>query len=323
MPLISYAQNAEDVVLYRAFGGKPTGFYIDVGANDPTAGSVTRCFYDLGWRGINVEPAREPFQRLAAARGRDINLNAGLSDRKGSLRFFECVKESTWSTFSAPDARWLRDHRGVEFEERAVPVLTLAQVCEQHASGEIDFLSIDAENHELEVIRGNDWTRWRPRIVVIEDGHSSQTNERGHRTWQDTVLAAGYLLALVDGINRFYVRKEDEALLPRLSVPANATDNFIPYPMVALHRDLTEERQTLASTRQQLQESRMMAEHLRSELEETRARLTPFLELGPAAVAVARKIRNLSVRHPRISGAAKRIARLAFRRKASRKSSGT
>lgn len=182
MQLISYAQNAEDVVLHRTFGGKPTGFYIDVGANDPTFSSVTKCSYDLGWRGINVEPAREPFQRLAAERGRDVNLNAGLSDREGSLRFFECANESTLSTFSAADAHWLRDHLGAEFEERTVPVLTLAQVCARHVGGEIDFLSIDAENHELEVIRGNHWTRWRPRVVVIEDGNSSESGLRNHHS---------------------------------------------------------------------------------------------------------------------------------------------
>jgi FkbM family methyltransferase len=309
MALISYAQNAEDVVLHRAFGGKPTGFYIDVGANDPTVSSVTRCFYDLGWRGINVEPAREPFQRLAAERPRDINLNAGLSDREGILGFFECVRESTWSTFSAPDARWLRDQHDVQFEERVVPVLTLAQVCERHACGEIDFLSIDAENHELEVIRGNDWTRWRPRVLVIEDGHSSQTNERGHRQWQDTVLAAGYLLALVDGINRFYVRKEDEALLTRLSVPANPTDNFVPYRVVALHHELARERELADALRGELKA-------LRGELEATLAHPAALPKFGPVIVALAQRIQNLSLRYPRISAATKRIARLAFQRKA-------
>jgi hypothetical protein len=54
MPLISYAQNAEDVLLWRALGAVQDGFYIDVGANDPQEGSVTKLFYDAGWHGINV-----------------------------------------------------------------------------------------------------------------------------------------------------------------------------------------------------------------------------------------------------------------------------
>jgi FkbM family methyltransferase len=325
MHLISYAQNAEDVVLHRAFRGRPTGFYIDVGANDPTVSSVTRCFYDLGWSGINIEPSRGPFGRLAAERVRDINLNVGLSDREGTLNFFECAAESTVSTFSAADARWLSEHLGLTFEEHQMPVLTLAKVCEQHVRGEIDFLSVDAENHEREVLEGNDWTRWRPRVVVIEDGHSSQGSGRNHRKWQDFILQAGYLLALVDGVNRFYLRKEDEDLLPALSVPANAADNFVPYRMVSLHGELVAERERLAEQGARLAEQgarlaeqgAQLAEQgarlnaLQHELDETRNRLAPYLELGPTAVGVARRLRNLSVRHPRLSAAVKRLLRLA------------
>ena len=75
--MISFAQNFEDVMLYRVFRGQPTGFYIDVGAADPTHRSVTRLFYDLGWRGINIEPRQMFFEELQHARPRDINLDCG------------------------------------------------------------------------------------------------------------------------------------------------------------------------------------------------------------------------------------------------------
>ena len=80
MTMVSYAQNHEDVLLDRAFPrGKP-GFYIDVGANEPVRNSVTKHFYELGWHGINVEPAAHPFALLAAERERDVNLNVAVSD---------------------------------------------------------------------------------------------------------------------------------------------------------------------------------------------------------------------------------------------------
>ena len=56
MRFISYAQNNEDVLLWRALGHVRDGFYIDVGANDPVEHSVTKAFYDAGWRGISIEP---------------------------------------------------------------------------------------------------------------------------------------------------------------------------------------------------------------------------------------------------------------------------
>ncbi|MGH9038853.1 MAG: FkbM family methyltransferase, partial [Acidimicrobiia bacterium] len=102
MTIRSYAQNYEDVLLTRVFPPGLTGFYIDVGANDPVQHSITKRFYDQGWHGINIEPARSPFERLVAARPRDVCLNVGLSDEPGQLSFYELPAESVGgSTFSA------------------------------------------------------------------------------------------------------------------------------------------------------------------------------------------------------------------------------
>ena len=91
MSFISYAQNLEDVVLYRALKHVERGFYIDVGAWHPTIDSVTRAFYDRGWRGINVEPNPEYFQLLREERPKDINLNAAVGTYKGKVVFYEVL----------------------------------------------------------------------------------------------------------------------------------------------------------------------------------------------------------------------------------------
>jgi FkbM family methyltransferase len=279
MPLVSYAQNREDVLLHRALSGQSKGFYIDVGANDPTVCSITRGFYDMGWNGINIEPVRGVFQRLAAQRTRDINLNIGISNCRQTLRFFECISESTLSTFSAASAAWwAAPPHGYVFKEREVPVMTLAQVCEQYVRQPIDFLSIDAEMHERAVIEGHDWKRWRARIVVVEDGISSETGRSCHDQWEPYLLRADYLFAFFDGVNRFYVRKEDEHLLSLLEVPANSNDNFIPYERECLTKEL--------------------------------ARWCGYEELGPVSLMIARKLRELARHYPRVSTAAKRLVRL-------------
>src|SRR2546430_11530274 len=79
----SYSQNGEDVRLARAFSGQPTGFYVDVGAGGPVVDSVTKHFYDRGWRGINVEPDPEAFRLLAEERPRDVSLAVACSDAAG------------------------------------------------------------------------------------------------------------------------------------------------------------------------------------------------------------------------------------------------
>jgi hypothetical protein len=127
--LVSYAQNAEDVVLARVFGDRATGYYLDVGAFAPVEGSVTKHFYDRGWCGINVEPAFGPFERLRSARPRDVNLNVCVSDHGGLATFYECEspERSTLSQDVATQAPNLR------FSSRTVETLTLAELCARHA----------------------------------------------------------------------------------------------------------------------------------------------------------------------------------------------
>jgi hypothetical protein len=102
-------------------------------------------------------------------------------------------------------------------------------VCERHANGvTIDFLKIDVEGWEEAVIRGGDWQRFRPRVVLVE---ATQPNSPrpSHAAWEPLLLEAGYLFAYFDGLNRYYVRKEDEDLLAHFATPPNVFDKFQPY----------------------------------------------------------------------------------------------
>ncbi len=261
MTMISYAQNQEDVLLSRLFPPGRLGFYIDVGANDPVVDSVTKHFYDLGWRGVNIEPALHPFERLLQQRDRDINLNVGLSDKEGSLAFYEFpLALPGSSTFSLTQAEWHHDS-GIPFVEREVPVTTLAKVCEEHVAGTIDFLTIDTEGHERNVLEGGDWSRWRPRVVVVE---ATQPNTRitTHDQWEHVLTGADYLFATFDGLNRFYVRKEDEDLLPALQVPANVHDDFVPFKY---SRAISELRAELTTSTHRLAAARALNEALRAQ----------------------------------------------------------
>ncbi len=273
MRMISYAQNREDVLLDRLFPGPEPGFYIDVGANDPVQHSVTKHFYDRGWRGVNVEPHPACFERLRRERPRDVNLNVGLSDREGTLTFHEALDESGWSTFSAAQAANLRAE-GMALREHPVAVTTLAALCEKYVESgrSIDFLKVDAESHEREVLAGADWRHWRPRAVLVE--------ANGSEAWEPILLDAGYGLATLDGVNRYYLRDEDRGLLPRLATPANVTDEFVPH------------------------------EYLR-QIEELRERLASVGELGPTTLALARRLQRLANRFPRVAAAVKSIRRRA------------
>lgn len=229
MSWISYAQNAEDVRLRRAFTGQPTGFYIDVGANHPVAASITKHLYESGWSGINVEPLPRQFALIQADRGRDINLNVGCSNEKGLLKLYAGRGiASGMSTFTAEEVL-LHQRKGFKFDEITCPVVTLADICQTHVGGRvIDLLSIDVEGHEREVLEGADFARFRPRVVVVEATRPNST-EPTHDRWEHRLLDNGYLFAVFDGLNRYYVRREDEHLIPLLALAPNVFDDFVPY----------------------------------------------------------------------------------------------
>src|SRR6476469_6145990 len=98
MAYVSSAQNQEDILLWRALRNVRDGFYIDVGAADPASLSVTRLFYEQGWRGINLEPNAAYFASLSKARPRDINLPIGAGKQAGQFTFYN-VADSGLSTF--------------------------------------------------------------------------------------------------------------------------------------------------------------------------------------------------------------------------------
>ena len=222
---ISYAQNHEDILLARAFP-KAEGLFLDVGANHPVFHSITKLFSDRGWSGINVEPSPVVFEALRADRPGQINLNGGASDAPGSLAFFESTVYHGWSTFRPDLAEHYRS-LGVAMVERSIPVVTLAEICERHVGDRtIDFLKIDAEGFERQVLLGADFGRWRPRVLLIENSWPE--------TWESLIDGLDYRLAAFDGLNRFYVRAEDPDLLPAFASTVNVLDNFVPYEYVRL-----------------------------------------------------------------------------------------
>ena len=219
--MISYAQNFEDVMLNRVFRDRTDGFYVDVGAADPVNLSVTKWFYDHGWTGINIEPLTEFFEKLEAQRPRDINLNCGAGSISGEALLHE-LSTKEWSSFSENGGA---GNRGPSVATRSVPISTLDSILATHAGERpIDFLKIDVEGWEQEVLRGIDLHRHRPKIILIEavdrDTHAVNSG------WEDLLLGSDYRLVYFDGLNKFYAIAEDREIEKHFAVPPNVFDDF-------------------------------------------------------------------------------------------------
>jgi FkbM family methyltransferase len=165
----SYSQYGEDLIIDGIIGNKTNGFFIDVGANDPIILNNTKRFYDRGWTGINIEPNPFLFKNIIDCRHRDINLNVGIGSQEQILPFY-VLSADTLSTFDRQSAE--RNYR--DLGERIVKTihiqtLPLLKIFETYAKDQIvDFISIDVEGYELEVLKSNNWKRYRPYLLVIE-----------------------------------------------------------------------------------------------------------------------------------------------------------
>ncbi|MFH5805192.1 FkbM family methyltransferase [Alienimonas sp. DA493] len=159
-------------MLWHMFGPHfpATGLYVDVGAHHPVRFSNTKIFYDHGWRGVNIDPLPGSMDLFRRERPEDVNLEVGVAAERGELTY-HLFDEPALNGFD-PALSAERDET-TDFtllETRSVPVVPLRDLLDEHVGPErqIDFLSVDVEGLDAEVLKSNDWSRYRPRIVVAE-----------------------------------------------------------------------------------------------------------------------------------------------------------
>ncbi len=238
MNFISYAQNYEDVMLWRALKHIDKGFYVDVGANHPTQDSVTKAFYDKGWQGINIEPVSQWFKLLQKERPRDINLQIAATNFTGTLSFFEVV-DTGLSTTNFKFAQQHSEKEGYEISSYEVPCKKITQICCDCQVDEIHFLKIDVEGCEQAVLEGIDFSVIRPWIIVVE-ATLPNTQIADHEAWEGLILAANYRYVYFDGLNRFYVADEHYELIQAFETPPNYWDRFTTSGETILHQKVQE-----------------------------------------------------------------------------------
>lgn len=238
---ISYGQNHEDVVLWRAVGGVAAGRYVEVGANHPTRDSITRAFYDRGWSGLTVEPVPAFAALHREERPRDRQIEAAVTDAEADQVTLHVFPGTGLSTLIDDiELRHVDDGRDVEeFTVRTARLDALLEAT-GWGRGDIQFMVVDVEGAEARVLSTIDLTAWRPWVLVIEATLPNST-ESSSSEWEPDVLAAGYEFCLFDGVSRFYVAKEHADLMPALSYPACALDDFRAYSEKALTDRVAEE----------------------------------------------------------------------------------
>ena len=165
---LCYSQEGESLILERIFRAGPAGFYVDVGAHHPKRFSNTYSLYKRGWRGINLDPNPGVKELFATYRPRDTFISTAVSNREASRDFY-VFSEPALNTFSRALADEYQQANQKLLEVRSITSRTLASILSEcNVERPIDFMSIDVEGEELDVLQSNDWRRYRPALLLVE-----------------------------------------------------------------------------------------------------------------------------------------------------------
>lgn len=220
--IVSYAQNFEDVILWRVLAHVGAGNYVDVGAQSAFEDSVSRAFHEHGWKGVHVEPMPFYAEQLRNERPGDLIVQAMVGVEEGVGELF--AMSGTGLSTSRGDLAEGYQRDGWAVSRQVVPVLTLDTVLDK-VDGEIHWLKIDVEGAELQVLQGWHGSR-RPWVLVVES-NLPMSQEQNHETWDGLVVEKGYTFAYFDGLNRFYVSDAHPELAAAFGPGPNVFDRFM------------------------------------------------------------------------------------------------
>ena len=183
---ISYSQEGEDLILERFFEGKEIGFFVDIGAHHPMRFSNTYIFYLKGWRGINVDATPGSMIPFEEKRPDDINLEIGVTKEIGELEYY-IFDEPALNTFNKERADYLVKETNFKLkQEKKIKTQPLSKILNEYLpiNKKIDFLTIDVEGLDLEILQSNDWEKYKPEIILCEDLNGSLENIESSKLYQ-------------------------------------------------------------------------------------------------------------------------------------------
>ncbi|HCI15006.1 MAG TPA: FkbM family methyltransferase [Gallionellaceae bacterium] len=224
MTFTSYAQNFEDVMLWRALKHIDHGCYVDVGAQHPVIDSVSKAFYEHGWRGTHIEPVPQYAELLRKDRPDETVLQIALADVEGTIEL-NVIPETGLSTAVDAYAKRHQEERLFGSQQITVSAMPLKSALRSLEGKAVHWLKIDVEGFETQVLKGWDSQLLRPWVMVVEATIPGSA-ETDYAAWDEIIVAANYQFVYFDGLNRFYIAREHAELAAAFLSPPNVFDDI-------------------------------------------------------------------------------------------------
>lgn len=209
---ISYSQCGEDLIIDFIFKALNinTPSFIDIGAHDPFYLNNTALFYKKGSTGINIDADPKSIEKFRKYRKKDINLNIGISDKEGHLNFY-ILSTPTLNTFSLKEATELKNKYGYRItDEIEIKTQKLSKIIAEYCEGIFpDYLTIDVEGNEMDILRDIEICTYYPKVVCCETiSYSENGNGIKNHKLIEYLENNGYFVYADTYINTIFVREQ-------------------------------------------------------------------------------------------------------------------
>lgn len=179
----SYSSEGEDMILRKIFYKKEKGFYVDIGAYHPKKASNTYYFYKKGWSGINIDAMPGSMKLFNRLRKRDINLEIPIGREGEVVKYYE-FEDKALNGFES-DSLLAKDQSKVQNQLRRIHQLksqSLNSILETYLpkSQTIDFISIDVEGQEFQILESFEFEKYKPSWLLIEIWQLEYLNCQSH-----------------------------------------------------------------------------------------------------------------------------------------------
>ena len=197
-PNSHYAEFAEDVMVYRILKKIKKGFYVDIGAYHPYKGSLTYNLYNRKWTGMNLDISKSSIDLFNIARPSDININCAVSEFNGETYYYENspINQQNSLIFQNDNQKKIK-----------IQSYKLCEILKMQNINSVDYINIDTEGNELEVLMGIDFSKINPTLFTIEDNSFDLNNEIKKKKII-FLKEKNYELINIIGVTMFFVKKE-------------------------------------------------------------------------------------------------------------------
>lgn len=202
---IHYSRDGEDLLLIK-YAKKRKGFYVDVGCSHPFVNNNTFKLYKMGWSGICIDPLPRATKLFRWYRPRDKVVTTGISLSRSELNYYE-FNNFSYNTCDPEKAdEVVRKGKDTVQKVSRIPCQPLAEIMDAYCAGkDIDVLDVDTEGLDLSVLQSNNWQKYRPRVILVEDSDFSPLDP--HRSEiVDFLINKGYELRAFTGLTLLFTR---------------------------------------------------------------------------------------------------------------------